>query len=147
VAIAGRDDAELARPPRPGEWSARDTLEHLVTAEELLTVRVPRLLREDDPELVPSAAWAATGGDEATSATAEPASAIAARFAAMRGATVALLRELPPGSWERPGRHPEWGRVTVRSQVVYFIRHQASHMAQLVAATEGRIPGGPIDGP
>jgi hypothetical protein len=141
AAIAGHDEASLARAPRPGEWSARETLEHLVSAEELLTARIPRLLREDEPELVAAATWAETGGDEATTSTIEPASAIAGRYVAMRGETLALLRDLPESSWERPGTHPEWGRVTVRSQVVYFIRHQASHMAQLTAAAEGRIPG------
>jgi hypothetical protein len=138
--VAGHDDDALARRPRAGEWSARDTLEHLSTAEKLLTVRIPRLLEEDDPELVASAAWAETGGDDATTATASPASVLAARFRRQRESTVAILSGIAPDAWERAGRHPEWGRVTVRSQVVYFVRHQASHTAQLAAAAEGRVP-------
>jgi predicted Zn-ribbon and HTH transcriptional regulator/uncharacterized damage-inducible protein DinB len=138
--LAGHPDETLNQRPRPGEWSARDTLEHLVTAEELLSGRVPRLLTEDDPLLVASAAWAETG-DDATTATSRPASELARRFRELREATLAILMEIAETDWERPGRHPEWGVVTVRSQAGYFARHQASHMAQLAAAVEGRVPG------
>jgi uncharacterized damage-inducible protein DinB len=141
AAVAGHDDAALAARPRPGEWSARETLEHLVSTEELLAGRLPRLLTEDDPLLVASNAWAATGGDEATTGTASGAHELASRFHDLRAQTVATLERLSPADWERTGRHPEWGIVTVRSQATYFARHQASHMAQLAAAAEGRVPG------
>lgn len=139
--VADRDDEALARPPHPGEWSARETLAHLVTVEGLLAARVPRLLAEDDPLLVASNAWASTGGDEATEVTAVGAHELAGRFRDLRGATLALLGGLADADWERTGRHPEWGRVTVRGQATYFARHQASHTAQLAAAAEGRVPG------
>jgi predicted Zn-ribbon and HTH transcriptional regulator len=138
--VASRDDDTLARRPRDMEWSARDTLEHFVTAEELLTLRVPRMLGEDNPLLVAAAAWAATG-DDTTTQTTRRASELAARFRTLREETVVTLRELSDSQWERSGRHPEWGTVTVRSQAAYFARHQASHMAQLAAAAKGRVPG------
>lgn len=142
LALADRSDDDLARAPAPGEWSARETLEHLVFAEGLLAVRVPRLLTEDDPDLV---AWVVGAGapptDEGTAATGQPASVLFEQYRTKRDASVALLRELDEAGWGRAGRHPEWGRVTVLSQAAYFARHEASHLAQLVAAAEGRLPG------
>ena len=61
----------------------------------------------------------------------------------LRLANVAVLRGLDAASWQRTGRHPEWGPVTVLSQASYFARHQAAHQAQLAAAVEGRVPGEP----
>ena len=141
-ALEGRTDEALARPPAPGEWSARQALEHLMFAEELLARRIGRLLDEEEPDLAAAAVWADTpASDEGSTDTGEPASVIAARIAELRHATVELLAGLPESSWGRGGTHPEWGRVTVLSQAAYFARHEASHLAQLVAAAEGRLPG------
>jgi hypothetical protein len=141
-ALDGRTDEALARPPAPGEWSARQALEHLLFCEELLAKRIGRLLDEEEPDLAAAAVWADTpASDEGSTDTDEPASVIAARIAELRHATVARLASLPESSWGRGGTHPEWGRVTVLSQAAYFARHEASHLAQLVAAAEGRLPG------
>jgi hypothetical protein len=142
LAIRGRTDAALAHQPAPGEWSARQALEHLLFAEELLATRVRRLLEEDEPDLAAAAVWAETpASDEGSAATGEPASALAARISELRHATVARLAGIDDDAWARAGRHPEWGRVTVLSQAAYFARHEASHLAQLLAAAEGRLPG------
>jgi hypothetical protein len=133
----------LDRPPSRGAWSVRETLQHLVAAEGLLATRVPRLLDEDDPELVAAAAWVLPASDEATAATDEPADALLGRLRAMRLATIARLAAIADSAWDRTGRHPEWGVVTVRSQAGYFARHLWSHLAQARAAAEGRVPGEP----
>ena len=141
-ALDGHRDEELARQPAPGEWSARQALEHLLFCEELLAKRIGRLLDEEEPDLAAAAVWADTpASDEGSTSTDEPASVIAARIADLRHATVGRLASLPESSWGRGGTHPEWGRVTVLSQAAYFARHEASHLAQLVAAAEGRLPG------
>ena len=141
-ALEGRTDEDLARQPAPGEWSARQALEHLLFCEELLAKRIGRLLDEEEPDLAAAAVWADTpASDEGSTSTDEPASVIAARIAELRHATVGRLASLPESSWGRGGTHPEWGRVTVLSQAAYFARHEASHLAQLVAAAEGRLPG------
>lgn len=141
-ALVSRDDAVLSVPPSPGEWSARDTLEHLLFTEQLLEERLSRLVDEDDPDLRARAMWAeTTTSDEGSAATGEPASVLLARYLSLRTATLGRLRGLDPLQWHRSGRHPEWGRVTVLGQAAYFARHEASHLAQLVAAAEGRLPG------
>ena len=142
AALEGRADAALDRAPAPGEWSARETLQHLVFTEALLAGRVGRLLAEDDPDLAAwSVGWGTAPSDEGIEVTGDPASAIVARYRALRHVTVERLRALDEAGWARSGRHPEWGRVTVLGQAAYFARHEASHLAQLVAAAEGRLPG------
>ncbi len=138
--LQGRPDDALAIPPRPGEWSVRETLQHLVAAERLLATRIPRLLEETDPELSAVAAWVLPPSDEATTPTELPASVLLAQIREMRNGTLERLRGLEPRDWARTGRHPEWGTVTVTSQAAYFTRHLWSHLAQVRAAAEGRVP-------
>lgn len=132
--VDGRPDEALAIPPRPGEWSVRETLQHLVAAERLLATRVPRILAEDDPELSAVAAWVLPPSDEATTPSELPASALLATLQELRQDSLDRLRGLEPGDWERTGRHPEWGTVTIASQAAYFTRHLWSHLAQVRAA-------------
>jgi uncharacterized damage-inducible protein DinB/Zn finger protein HypA/HybF involved in hydrogenase expression len=142
-ALAPRSDEELGRAPAAGEWSARQTLEHLLYAEELFAERIERLLTEDGPDLAARAVWSETpASDEGTVETGQPASALAARWIELRTTAVERLATIPESGWARAGMHPEWGRVTVLSQAGYFTRHTTSHTAQLVAAAEGRLPGG-----
>jgi hypothetical protein len=141
--LEGRPDDALDRSPRLGAWSVREALQHLVAAEGLLATRVPRLLEEDGPDLVAAAAWVLPPSDEATAATDETASALLARLRALRHGTLARLRPLDDAAWRRSGRHPEWGEVTVASQAGYFARHLWSHLAQVRAAVDGRVPGEP----
>ena len=142
LALHDRTDEALARPPAPGEWSAVQALEHLLYSEELLATRIDRLLTEDEPDLAAAAVWADTqASDEGSAATGETASAVAARVSALRHATGTRLAGLAESDWGRGGNHPEWGRVTVLGQAAYFARHEASHLAQLVAAAQGRLPG------
>ena len=142
AAVAGREDAVLARAPAAGEWSARETLQHLVFTERLLVGRVSRMLAEDEPDLAAwSVAWGTAPSDEGRDVSDEAASTILAHYRALRHETVERLRSLDDAGWARGGRHPEWGRVTVLGQAAYFARHEASHLAQLVAAAEGRLAG------
>ena len=142
LALRGRSDDALALQPAPGEWSARQALEHLLYAEELLATRIGRLLEEDGPDLAAKAVWAETpASDEGSADTGEPASMLASRIGELRHGTVGRLAGLDEADWGRAGQHPEWGRVTVLSQAAYFARHEASHLAQLVAAAQGRLPG------
>lgn len=141
-ALASRSDDTLALRPAPGEWSARETLEHLLFAEELFAERIGRLLEEDDPDLAARAVWSETPAtsDEGSFETGDPASELAEQVHFLRSATLTRLAAIPDGAWCRAGMHPEWGRVTVLGQAAYFARHEASHMAQLVAAVHGRVP-------
>jgi hypothetical protein len=141
-ALSGHDDGALAVPPAPGEWSVRESLEHLLFAEQLMDERVERLLTEEDPDLVPRAVWSETPpSDEGSTHTGEPAWALFERYRDLRHRTVGRLQDLDEAQWGRAGYHPEWGHVTILSQAGYFARHEASHLAQIVSAAQGRLPG------
>ena len=90
----------------------------------------------------PRAVWSQTpASDEGAVPTGEPASMLFDRYRELRHGTVGRLRDLDDRQWGRGGHHAEWGHVTVLSQAAYFARHVASHLAQIVAAAEGRVPG------
>ena len=129
-------------PPAAGEWSAREVLEHLVFAEDLLATRVPRLLDEDDPDLV---AWVPGEGapptDEGTAATGEGAAALFERYRRLREASGGAPPRARRSSLGPRGTASRVGPRHRPSQAAYFARHEASHLAQLVAAAEGRLPG------
>jgi pimeloyl-ACP methyl ester carboxylesterase len=146
--VRGQAKDVLVRPPRPGEWSARETLEHLVGSEELLAQRIERLLTESEPDLAARSAHEvrATGVTSDESATSGIAPrldpwALLERYLLIRRATLARVAALTPDAWGRAGHHVEFGRVTVLSQAGYFARHEANHTAQVAAAIECRIPG------
>jgi hypothetical protein len=142
AALSGHDETGLARPPAPGAWSVRESLEHVLFAEQLFAERVGRLLTEDEPDLAARAVWSQTrASDEGTVRTGEPAGVIFDRYRELRHGTVDRLRNLAEAQWGQGGHHAEWGHVTVLSQAAYFARHEASHLAQIVAAAEGRTPG------
>ncbi|HEV8516672.1 MAG TPA: DinB family protein [Candidatus Limnocylindrales bacterium] len=141
--VAERDDDALTTRPDPEEWSARDVLEHLVAAEELLALRVKRLLQEDEPDLAAQATWAATprGDETAPGGEPAPASALLERYRDLRGETLDLLRACSPEQWGRRGHHAEWGVVTLAGQAAYFCRHEASHLGQLAGAITATASG------
>lgn len=122
--IAGLGDASMDQQPISGEWGVRDVISHLLFAERLLAERIRLLLTEDDPDLAAAAVW-----NYATDP--RTASDLLDDFAESRGRTLAALRGLSLESWERSGRHAEFGRVTVRMQASYFAKHERHHFPQI----------------
>ena len=143
AALAGRDEVDLARPPAPGAWSVREALEHLLFAEQLFAERVGRLLAEDEPDLAARAVWSETpASDEGTVRTGLTAGELFDRNRGRRPPPGDPRRALADARCGRGGRPAAGGHVAVLSQAAYFARHEASHLAQLVAAAQGRVPGG-----
>lgn len=52
-------------------------------------------------------------------------------FEVLREAHSALLMALESGAWERTGRHPERGDITVRELVDHRAHHDLHHLAKL----------------
>lgn len=134
--VDGQSEAQLNRPPEPGEWSIRETLWHLLVAEQLFAGRVHKLLTEDNPLLSGMASWTVTG-EGALSAQ-----EIFGRLLALRQETLSRLRGMAAGDWWRSGFHEEWGQVTLLQQATYFARHERSHYAQIAGARQAAAPVG-----
>jgi uncharacterized damage-inducible protein DinB len=125
--IQGLSEDQALRSPKAGEWGIRETLFHLLVAEELLAGRVERMLSEDNPSLEGVAAWTAEGQADLTAA------AIQQRYRLSRQATLDRLRHMPVESWWRTAWHEEFGTVTILQQASYFAKHERAHLPQLAA--------------
>ncbi len=133
--VDGLSEAQLNHPPEPGEWSIRETLWHLLVAEQLFAGRVHKLLTEENPLLSGMASWTVTGEGELS------AQDILGRLLALRQDTLSRLQEMAAGDWWRTGFHEEWGQVTLLQQATYSARHERSHFAQIAGARQaaGRV--------
>src|SRR5581483_10889822 len=89
-ALRGADDAALDRRPAPGEWTAREVAHHLADSETMSSIRLRRLIAEDEP-LIPAY-------DEQEFARRlhydRPIAASVTLFAAVRTANLSLLDAL-----------------------------------------------------
>ena len=124
---AGVSDEQAAR----GAWPLREILGHLAGADELLVGRAKRMLAETEPLL--------TSVDPANIVSGTPAmDDLRAAFGATRRATLALCAALTPEQWARRGEHPEWGWLSVQTQLAYLARHEQAHLAELEDRRAGR---------
>lgn len=122
-------DAQWHKRPAPNEWSASETVQHLIDAE--ITVLQPQLelvLREDFPFI--------SKIDLEQLAAERPADAPAARAAlealvTARQHTLARLRALNHADWNRPARHAIFGPTTLRELVSFTLDHDWKHLRYL----------------
>jgi len=123
--ITPLNEGQLAQSPRPGEWSIRDAILHLLVSEELLSGRLKKILAEDDPDLVAVAAWDLDENRIMSTRL------ILNRFRISRQATLKLMAEIQPTDWWRTAHHEEFGKVTLLEQVSYFAKHERDHWRQI----------------
>lgn len=124
-AIDGLNEAQLTTSPAPGEWSIRDVLWHLSVAQAMMTGRVGKMLKEDNPSLEAQATWAVEQSESLTTHQ------ILARYQQKRRDTVALLNGLSFDQWLRSGRHTEFGPITLQQQMSYMAKHERYHLPQI----------------
>jgi hypothetical protein len=86
----------------------------------------PRLLAADPDR------WA----DERQYQRNDAAAALGA-FRARRAESLALLRGLTPGQWERGGIHPTRGRMTIADLVRLMVWHDDNHVEQIRRGLRG----------
>ena len=133
-AFAGATPEELDRRPAPDEWSAREVAHHLADSETMSTIRLRRLVAEDDPLI--------QAYDEAEFArrlhyerAIEPSLAV---FAAVRAANIELLDTLTEDEWARTGTHSDDGPYSVERWLQIYADHGHDHADQIRRAREGR---------
>lgn len=115
-----------------GVWPMRDILSHLAAAQELMYGRAKRMLGEDNPNLGSVPPTEIGTGEKPASM-----SEMLNSFQRTRQELIELFDSLSPDQMERPGYHPEWGPLTVLSQITYLVRHEQSHLAELEARRRG----------
>jgi hypothetical protein len=130
VSITGAAGSELDFAPEPGKWSIRQIVAHLADAEIVGTMRLRRVIAENDPKLeaFDQDAWT-QNLDYARRKTSQALET----FRRIRGENYELLRELPESAFDRAGIHSERGRLTLKQLLQGYAEHAESHAAQMRA--------------
>jgi hypothetical protein len=107
--------------------------------EEGYTVRIRRILREEDPELSDfDGATVAAGRSYLT----QDLAAALRDFESARKSNIEMLRALPSAALDRAGRLAGKGRVTLHQLAELMLEHDTGHSAELddllLAAGRGR---------
>ena len=133
-AVIGATDPELDRRPADGEWSAREVAHHLADSEAMSTIRLRRLLAEDNPLI--------QAYDEAEFARRlhydRPIEASLAVYGAVRSSNLQLLDALTEDEWQRAGTHSEEGAYSVEGWLRIYAAHGHDHADQIRRAREGQ---------
>lgn len=119
------DNAAAALPPAPVQWSITQLLAHFLDVEERYLARLQRVIAEDNPFLP-------TIHPDETAHTTTRCADLLAQFETARGRTVAFLKELPPGNWQRPAIHETLGATRLRYLVQMLVDHDTQHLNQLI---------------
>jgi predicted alpha/beta superfamily hydrolase len=117
-------EAWCKRRPLPHKWSAHEHFCHVAALESRFRSRLERMLAEDDPEVEPFY----PGPEEETGGLlAVDLQEAIERFIRERGELVARLRDLPPESWDRSARHPEYATYSVFGLARHIALHDLLH--------------------
>jgi len=133
--IRGQSETALARRPDPKNWAAKEVVCHVRDTEEGFMVRFDTIMASDNPRLTAPEPdrWA----EERQYLHNDTGEALAA-FRKRREETLAFLRKLGAGDWERGGTHPVRGRVTIDQFLTLMAWHDDNHLDQLRRALEGK---------
>ena len=110
-----------------GKWSVREVVAHVIDAERMFSVRTMAFARGDRshfPSFDENAYAAASGADRRALAD------LAEEFAAVRTATLLLLRSFEDGAWDRRGVASGY-EFTVRSLAWIIAGHSRHHRGVL----------------
>lgn len=141
-AISGFDEEDFRGRPEPNQWSAAETLAHLLDWEELLNSRIALALEKDGADLIPTT-------DEEHDAKAglglrAPVPQLIHGLQASRRRNGKLLGAMKPGDLDRCLMHPvRREMVPVAAMVEKLIVHEeehAAHIAVLHSLARARTP-------
>lgn len=112
--------------PKPGGWSAREEVLHLLVVESVVWHR-----RLDDIAATDDAHWSTTEPELGTEPDERPLDELLAAFAAARASTVARVPRLDDAGWARSGTHAKYGRLDVAGLLRLALDHDEEHLAAL----------------
>jgi uncharacterized damage-inducible protein DinB len=113
----------LNRQPAAGAWSATECLLHLLDTEHIFPARVQALLAgQAIPAFDPD-----TQGTKNTTASSGK---LAAEFADLRQASLAVLERVAPQDFNRTAEHSELGTVTLGQLLHEWAAHDLNHTIQ-----------------
>lgn len=109
----------------PGKWSVKELVVHLGDTERIMAYRALRIARGDTTPLpgFDENAYTPESGAEAV-----PLVELVEELVAVREATVALFRHLPPQAWSRRGTASD-SAISVRALAWVIAGHERHHLA------------------
>jgi hypothetical protein len=121
--LAARSEREGNFRYAPGKWSVKEVIGHISDAERIFSYRLLRIARGDETPLpgFEQDGYIVTGGFGARTLA-----DVAAEFAAVRMATMALVQSLPDEAWKRRGMASD-DPVTARALAYIIAGHEMHH--------------------
>lgn len=128
AAVAKFSPAELARPERPGKWSALEVVWHLADSELVCGFRIRMTLAHDNPPIAPydQDLWATN-----LRYRDQPVEAALEQFAALRKANLRIWTSLTAEQWKRAGLHAERGPESMEHMARLYAGHDLAHLRQI----------------
>jgi DinB superfamily len=124
----GLSAKELKWRPQPGKWSIAEIVAHLADVEIVASWRMRSVLGANGTAIQPfdQDSWASVFqyGKRDVKQSLEV-------FRVLRENNLAMLKSLPPESWEQYGMHAERGKETIAHLARMFAGHDANHVLQV----------------
>ncbi|HEY3288360.1 MAG TPA: DinB family protein [Gemmatimonadaceae bacterium] len=125
--LKGLSEAQAAHAYAPGKWTVKEVVCHISDAERIFAYRLLRIARGDATPLAPFDEDAYAAHCEANDRTLDT---LLGEFAAVRGASLALLRWLPEAAWTRRGT-ASGKEISVRALAWIMTGHALHHVSVL----------------
>jgi hypothetical protein len=120
------------------EWSARQCIHHMADSEAQSYARLRRLVAEPEGSIIQGydeAAWA--NEPKLAYADGDVANSIAV-YAAVRAASLDVIKRLTESDLEKFGEHSEAGKFTIARWLEAYTKHPYDHGDQMIRATKGQ---------
>jgi len=126
--IHGLTPRELKWKPAPGKWSIAEIVAHLADVEIVASWRMRSVLGENGTAIqaFDQDAWASV-----FQYSKRDAGQSLEVFRVLRENNLAMLKALPPESWENYGMHAERGKETIAHLARMFAGHDTNHILQV----------------
>jgi uncharacterized damage-inducible protein DinB len=126
--IAGLNDIELHRRPKPDKWSVTEIIAHMAEDELTSTWRYRQMIEYDGPSLpgFDQELWSRLGDYSAWNAQ-----DALEMFRLLREANLRMFARFTPEQWKRHGVHAERGQMTVESLCRHMAAHDINHIEQI----------------
>ena len=126
----------LRMAPKPGEWSALETLTHMRdVVVHVYGTRIRRLLYETSPVF---ADFDEESYRPASLARGETVKDLLDTIVAEHEQLARLVQTLSDADWSRDGRHPTIGPMSIEQLAARVGDHAEEHAAQIAAAGRGQ---------
>ena len=123
--------------PAAGEWSANETLGHILEAERRgYNGRIRSILAAEEPRFQ---GWDQTAVAAARHDDLRDPSELLAEFLALRADSVDLVRSLRAGDLTRTGTHDVVGVLAVGDLIAEWVHHDRNHVKQILSVAQARV--------